>query len=110
VLVVERSGGYAGLSDTLVDLRVDDHPTPIDELRRLYEIHQELFGRTPRKEWIEVDDALAEELRMHLARLGYEQELDEAFTRWSASENLEERVDGIEHIDPVVLRALREAQ
>lgn len=110
VLVVERSGGYAGLSDTLVDLRVDDHPTPIDELRRLYEVHQGLFGRTPRKEWIEVDDALAEELRIHLARLGYEQELDEAFTRWSASENLEERVDGIEHIDPVVLRALREAQ
>src|ERR1700751_4232379 len=25
VLVVERDGGYAGLSDTLVDLRVDDH-------------------------------------------------------------------------------------
>ena len=25
LLVVERDGGYAGLSDTLVDLRVDDH-------------------------------------------------------------------------------------
>jgi uncharacterized Ntn-hydrolase superfamily protein len=110
VLVVERGGGYAGLTDTLVDLRVDDHPAPIEELRRLYGIHQELFGRTPRTEWIDVDDELAAELRMHLARLGYDQELAEAFTRWSGSENLEERVDGIDRIDPVVLRALREAR
>jgi uncharacterized Ntn-hydrolase superfamily protein len=110
VLVVEQGAGYAGLTDTLVDLRVDDHPTPIEELRRLYGIHQELFGRTPRAEWIDVDDELAAELRMHLARLGYDHELAEAFARWSGSENLEERVDGIDRIDPVVLRALREAR
>ena len=36
LLVVERDGGYAGLSDTLVDLRVDDHARPVEELRRLY--------------------------------------------------------------------------
>jgi len=109
VLVAERDGGYGGLSDTLIDLRVDEHPAPIEELRRLYGIHQELFGRTPREEWIEVDDALAEELRAHLAQLGYDQELPKAFMRWSGNENLEERVDGVEQIDPVVLRALREA-
>jgi uncharacterized Ntn-hydrolase superfamily protein len=109
LLVVERGGGYAGLSDTLVDLRVDDHPIPVEELRRLYSIHQELFGRTPPEDWIEVDEVLADELRSRLARLGYGEELPEAFLRWSGSENLEERVDGIEHIDPVVLRALREA-
>ena len=33
LLVVERDGGYAGLSDTLVDLRVDDHADPLGELR-----------------------------------------------------------------------------
>jgi uncharacterized Ntn-hydrolase superfamily protein len=107
LLVVERGGGYAGLSDILVDLRVDDNPKPIEELRRLYGIHQELFGRTPREEWIEVDAALTEELGIHLARLGYDEELPEAFMRWSGSENLEERVDGIGRIDPVVLRKLR---
>src|ERR687893_400375 len=32
LLVVERDGGYAGLSDAVVDLRVDDHPDPIVEL------------------------------------------------------------------------------
>jgi uncharacterized Ntn-hydrolase superfamily protein len=107
LLVVEQGGGYAGLSDVLVDLRVDDHPAPIEELGRLYGIHQELFGRTPREEWLAVDAALAEELGMRLARLGYDEELPEAFMRWSGSENLEERVDGIERIDPVVLRKLR---
>jgi uncharacterized Ntn-hydrolase superfamily protein len=109
LLVVEKDGGYAGLSDTLVDLRVDDHPRPLEELRRLYGIHQALFGRTPREEWLDVDDALAGELSGRLAALGYEGELADAMRRWSGNENLEERVDGIERIDPVVLRALREA-
>jgi len=40
VSVVERDAGYAKLSDVLVDLRVDDHETPIEELRRLVELHQ----------------------------------------------------------------------
>lgn len=42
LLVVERDGGYAGLSDVLVDLRVDDDEAPIDEVRRLYAIHEAL--------------------------------------------------------------------
>src|SRR5262249_46401957 len=39
LLVVECDAGYAGLSDVLIDLRVDDHLQPIAELRRLSEIH-----------------------------------------------------------------------
>src|ERR671924_16976 len=34
LLVVEREGGYAGMSDVVVDLRVDDHERPIEELAR----------------------------------------------------------------------------
>ena len=52
LLVVERDGGYAGLSDTLVDLRVDDHADPLGELRRLHRLHDALFGRTPRDRWL----------------------------------------------------------
>ena len=104
LLVVEKHGGYGKLSDTLVDLRVDDHASPIEELRRLYGIHDLLFGRTPRSSWIPLDDALRAEVRDRLARLGYER-LDE----WAGVENLEERVDGEEAIDPVVLEQLRTA-
>jgi uncharacterized Ntn-hydrolase superfamily protein len=107
LLVVERDGGYAGLSDVVVDLRVDDHPTPIEELRRLHGIHRELFGKTPPEEWLPVDGALGSELRERLARLGFGGELEAALCRWAGNANLEERVAGAERIDPVVLAALR---
>ena len=104
LLVVERDGGYAGLSDTLVDLRVDDHEDPIQELARLHEAHDLLFGRTRREEWVVVDDDLRAELDERLRRAGYERLED-----WAGVANLEERIDGEEAIDPVVLRELRRA-
>ncbi|MFL5689568.1 MAG: DUF1028 domain-containing protein [Chloroflexota bacterium] len=107
LLVVEKDGGYAALSDVLVDLRVDDHPQPVSELARLYELHQALFGTTPRNEWVEVDGELREELRERLARLGYAGAVEDAFEAWASTENLEERVDGVERIDPKVLEELR---
>jgi uncharacterized Ntn-hydrolase superfamily protein len=109
VLVVRRDGGYMGTSDAVVDLRVDDHETPIEELTRIFELHHLLFGQTPREEWLEVDEQLAAEVRERLDRLGYgEQPLPEAFAAWAGTENLEDRVDGIDRIDPVVLEQLRQ--
>ena len=108
LLVVEKDAGYAGLSDAVVDLRVEDHERPLEELRRLHELHHQLFGETPRDQWLTVDETLAAELRERLGRLGYEGELEEAFNRWAGNVNLEERVDGVEQIDPVVLEELRE--
>jgi uncharacterized Ntn-hydrolase superfamily protein len=107
LLVVEHDGGYGGLSDDLVDIRVDDHPRPLEELRRIYELHEAIFGRTPPEDWLEVDDDLASELGTRLASLGYEGELDQALFQWAGKENLEERVDGVERVDPVVLEELR---
>ena len=103
ILVVGPEQGYAGLSDVLVDLRVDDHERPLDELRRLFGIHQELFGQTPRSQLDPIDDGLRTEIADRLAVLGYER-LEE----WAGVANLEERVDGEDAIDPVVLRRLRE--
>jgi uncharacterized Ntn-hydrolase superfamily protein len=102
LLVVEQDGGYAGLSDSIVDLRVDDHPDPHAELRRLYGIHVQLFGVTPKQDWIAVDGGLRVELEERLARLGHATLAD-----WAGVANLEERVDGDDDIDPVVLEELR---
>jgi len=107
LLVVQRDGGYAGLSDVVVDLRVDDHSTPIEELRRIHGIHELLFGHTPKDDWLKIDDALGREIRERLAELGYEGELSDTFFRWAATVNLEERMEGSEFIDPVVLDELR---
>jgi uncharacterized Ntn-hydrolase superfamily protein len=104
LLVVERDGGYANLSDTLVDLRVDDHPDPLVELRRIHRLHDMLFGTTPSDDWVPVDDALRAELDARLARVGHP-----SLASWAGVENLEERVEGEEAIDPVVLERLREA-
>ena len=103
LLIVERNGGYAQLSDVVADLRVDDHPRPIEELQRIYVLHDRLFGKTPRAEWLPLDGVLGDEVRDRLTGLGYDSLLD-----WAGVENLEERVDGTEAIDPVVLEALRE--
>jgi uncharacterized Ntn-hydrolase superfamily protein len=107
LLVVEKDGGYEALSDVLVDLRVDDHEQPVGELSRLYGIHDLLFGKTPRDRWVAVDDALRDELTERLAALGYDGDLASAFRAWTGTENLEERVDGVDAIDPVVLAELR---
>ena len=107
LLVVQEGGGYAKLSDSVVDLRIDDHERPLEELRRLYELHQVLYGVTPLDDWVELDAALRKELEGRLAQLGYEGDFDAAFETWAGAENLELRVDGVERIDPVVLERLR---
>jgi uncharacterized Ntn-hydrolase superfamily protein len=104
LLVVERNGGYAKLSDVLVDLRVDDHERPIPELRRIYGLHRRLFEASPREDWLPLEGELRTEVDERLGRLGYD-----SLASWAGVENLEERVDGDDAIDPVVLDALREA-
>jgi uncharacterized Ntn-hydrolase superfamily protein len=104
LLIVKRDGGYASLSDIVVDLRVEDHARPIEELRRIYGLHRRLFEVTPREEWIPLEGELRAEVDERLASAGHD-----TLASWAGVENLEERVDGEESIDPVVLEALREA-
>ena len=108
LLVVRKDGGYMGTTDAVADLRVDDHPAPIEELRRIYVMHDLLFGETPEEDWLEVDEQIALELRERLDALGYGgEDLERALLDWAGTENLEERVKGIDRIDPVVFAELR---
>jgi hypothetical protein len=79
----------------------------VAELARLHELHALLFGKSPRGSWVEIDDALRTELVERLAKLGYTGDLAGALGAWSGTSNLEERVDGVDRIDPVVLDELR---
>jgi uncharacterized Ntn-hydrolase superfamily protein len=88
----------------VLDLRVDDHPRPIDELRRIHTMHFRLFGSTPREQWLPLEGDLRTEVDERLTQLGYA-----TLDSWAGIENLEERVDGSDAIDPVVLEALRES-
>jgi uncharacterized Ntn-hydrolase superfamily protein len=43
LLIVRDGWGYGGFNDRYRDVRVDDHPEPIKELKRVYEIHRQIF-------------------------------------------------------------------
>ena len=103
LFVVQAGAGYAGLTDVIVDLRVDDHERPIEELRRLYGLHDRLFGVTPDEDWLPLAGVLADEVTALLTRTGYT-----TLREWAGAANLEERVRDEPRIDPVVLEALRE--
>lgn len=45
LLIVRENWGYGGISDRFRDIRVDDHPSPIAELERVYRLHRKLFPR-----------------------------------------------------------------
>jgi len=103
LLVVRRAGGYGGTSDVEVDLRVDDHPDPVPELRRLLDLHRLYFDRPDPDTLLPLEGELAGEVDLRLRALGFDT-LDD----WAGVENYEERmVDG--QIDPLVLSQLRAA-
>ena len=115
LLVVREGGGYGGGTDVVIDLRVDDHPEPVQELERLLAIHELLFPRPGTLDFLEISDQLADEIRSRLRDRGYEvqdgagydQSLRQALYTFVGTENLEERWSEKPEIDAGVLAALR---
>ncbi|MCA0971363.1 DUF1028 domain-containing protein [Halobacillus litoralis] len=112
--VVKEKGGYGGLSDTLVDLRVDEHAEPIKELERLLDLHSLYFGETKAEDIIQMEE-VQDEVVEHLIRLGYldhkpstEQELMDTFTTYLYTENFEGREQKQGLLDLKVLEYLKQ--
>ena len=71
-LLVKRKGaGYDGTTDDLVDISVYDHPRPLQELERLYELHKLYYFRTNEKNLIPIDTAVCTELQQILSNAAY---------------------------------------
>lgn len=71
LLVVREKGGYEGFNDRYVDLRVDDHPTPIEELKRVLRVYDmTMLSREDPKNLLTIDHDIAVVLQKNLARLG----------------------------------------
>ena len=116
LLVVREEGGYGGYNDRLVDLRVDEHPEPIQELARLLDLYKLYFFESDDSQLLPIDDSLARELQRMLADLGfykgdvpgiYDETTKNALWEFSGVENLEERWQDDSRIDPRVLDFLR---
>ena len=87
LLVVRDGAGYGGHDDVAVDLRVDDHVTPVTELARLVELNELYLTASTPEEQVPVDDALMSELAAFAHARGHEH-----FREWVGSENYEMRV------------------
>jgi uncharacterized Ntn-hydrolase superfamily protein/uncharacterized protein (DUF1499 family) len=49
LLVSRKGGGYAQANDRYIDLRVDDHVTPVEEIGRLLGLHKQFYARSHRE-------------------------------------------------------------
>lgn len=116
LLVVRKKGGYAGFNDKYVDLRVDDHPAPIEELKRLLDLQQLYFGKTDPRNVIAIDAGIGQELQKLMQAHGYyrgdvngswDEPTRQAFREFAGVENLEDRLLDGARIDRVVLDFLR---
>jgi len=112
ILVVRAEAGYGGFDDRMVDLRVDDHETPIPELFRLVDLWRVHFEEPDSADLIPIDAEVLERLRAALYKRGLvsasaprEETLD-AFQAWAGMENLEQRCRSRDLVDPLVLRVL----
>ncbi|WP_041087630.1 DUF1028 domain-containing protein [Jeotgalibacillus soli] len=106
LLVVKKAGGYGGFSDRFIDLRVDDHKTPVDELIRIHRIHQLYFSKSKKDRIVPIEEQIAETLDHQLTRLGYKKEdqpLLHTFKDYLHTENFEMRAQEDGFIDLDVL-------
>src|SRR5579875_397717 len=116
LLVVRPKGGYGGFNDRFIDLRVDDHPTPIAELQRLLQLHKLYLFPTEPQDILMLDSAMPAELQTLLRASGdytgaingvYDNATRDAFRAYSGRENLEARWFEDARIDRVVLEFMR---
>lgn len=117
LLVVREGGGYSGFNDRFIDLRVDDHPRPIDELERILQLHKlYLFPPEP-QDIMPIDHEVAAELQELLIASrdyqggitgAYDDRTRDAFRKFSGRENLEERWFEDARLDRMVLEFMRQ--
>lgn len=114
IYVVKEKGGYLGANDRYIDLRVDDHPDPIKELIRIYQLQQLYFGTTKKENILDLEGSVREDVEFHLHRLGFieqahvdDETLNEGLIAFTHVENFEGRELGKGKIDKEVLNFMR---
>ena len=101
VLVVREKGGYEGGNDRYVDVRVDEHSSPIEELERIFKIYDmTLLSREDPNTLVKIEGKISTLIQKALVTLGYLDEIasDEfsekakaALTEWTNTNNFENK-------------------
>lgn len=116
LLVVRDGGGYEGRNDRYIDLRVDDHADPINELVRIFDVWDEsmLVRNDP---LLESTPDLVTDLQRRLAALGrydgdatgvYDDVTRAALGGWAGEYNLEGRLRDDRLISQLLVREIRD--
>ncbi len=72
MLIVRAEGGYDRGSDRWVDIRVDDHPSPIEELQRVFKLYDvTLLSREDPSSLVPITGDVARVVQHHLGILGF---------------------------------------
>ncbi|MFZ5816638.1 MAG: DUF1028 domain-containing protein [Bacillota bacterium] len=109
--IVKEAGGYGGRNDRYIDLRVDDHPEPIEELKRLLGLWRLYFEKPAPQAMLRLEGELLDEVIARLDRLGYAAEgqpFPQLWRRFVGTENFEERDIQEGYIDPLLLDWIRQ--
>ncbi len=102
ILVVRKGAGYDGGNDRMVDVRVDEHPSPIEELERVFAVYDmTLLSRENPSFLFPIDGPVAKRVQEALVDLGYLKEVsfdeywtadaETAFQKWMSVENYENK-------------------
>jgi uncharacterized Ntn-hydrolase superfamily protein len=108
--IVKEKGGYGAFNDRYIDLRVDDHPDPIKELIRIYQLQQLYFAPSKPERIAEIEGEVKDDLIHHLTKLSYlssetpsNEEIFKALTAYIHTENFEMREQSSGFLDLEVL-------
>jgi uncharacterized Ntn-hydrolase superfamily protein len=116
LLVVRENGGYGGYDDHYVDISVYDHPQPIAELKRLYELHRLTYFKSEAKNLKSIDSTIAKELQGIMQIKGFykgeingvfDQQTQKSLHDFMGWENYDERMRDDDLIDLEVLNDIR---
>ncbi|HKL12417.1 MAG TPA: DUF1028 domain-containing protein [Halanaerobiales bacterium] len=115
LLVVKENGSYGGYNDRYIDLRVDDHETPIQELKRILNIFYLYFG-DKEVEKVELTDEVIKEIKKHLKDLNLflgqidsenNKEFKSSLETFYHQENFEEREQKEGFLDKDILNYMK---
>jgi len=117
LLVVREGGGYGGFNDRWIDVRVDDHPQPIEELIRAFNVYDvTLLNREDPKDVVRLTSDVVREVQAGLTKLGLyrgpvsgrlDAKTKDAFEGWVEVNNFENKLRRDDTIWGSVLRVFR---
>lgn len=91
IYIVRHDGGYGGGNDRYVDVRVDDHPSPIEELERIFDIYDiTLLSREDPSRLVSIEGQVAVRIQEALRALGYLDSVSEDSFTQKAADALQE--------------------